>query len=126
MSLKKIDIKVITFAVCTLAGVAVVSGPVYADSGQDHSMQGHSMATEQSGQREVQGTGQINILKAEHKMVNITHEPIAEMNWPKMKMNFRTSDGVDLSNLKPGQQVEFLMQVDKDNNYLITDIKIVK
>ena len=34
MSLQHINFKAITCAVCTLAGAAVVSGHVYADSGQ--------------------------------------------------------------------------------------------
>lgn len=106
----------ILYVASVILGVTIASAPGFADS----------TAAEPDGQREVQGSGQINTVKAEHQMINITHEPIAEMNWPKMRMNFRTSDAVDLANLKPGQKIDFIMQVDQENNYQITDINIVE
>ena len=112
MQFRKIRSRSILYMASVILGVTVASGPGYAD--------------ESAGQREVQGSGQINTIKAEHKMINITHEPIAEMSWPKMRMNFQTSDAVDLANLKPGQKIDFIMQVDQENNYQITDIKIVE
>ena len=116
MQFQKIKSRSALYVASFIFGVTVASGLVYTDS----------RAAEPDGQREVQGSGQINKIKAEHQMVNITHEPIVEMNWPKMRMNFRTSDDVDLANLKPGQKVDFIMQVDQENNYQITDIKIVE
>ena len=89
--------------------------------------QGHIMQSEEMGQhmREVKGHGRINKVMADDYMVNITHEPMPEMNWPKMSMNFRTQIQVDLNNLKPGQQVDFKLLVDEDHNYIIKEI-IVK
>ncbi|MFC1681037.1 copper-binding protein [Pseudomonadota bacterium] len=122
-------------AITAVLLVTPLAVPVGADTGQsqnissemsheNHMSQEDKMTDE--GLRTVTGTGQINKIAAQHQMLSITHEPIPEMNWPRMKMNFRTSDGVDLSNLKPGQNVQFVMEVDKENNYLIMNIEIIE
>ena len=74
--------------------------------------------------REVMGHGRVNKVMAGHGMVNIKHEPMPEMNWPQMSMNFKTQKQVDLSSLKPGQQVDFKLLVDEDNNYVIKEITV--
>lgn len=74
--------------------------------------------------REVMGNGRLNKIMADKHMVNINHEPMPEMNWPKMRMNFKTDKSVDLSSLKPGQEVDFTLLVDDDNNYLIKEITV--
>lgn len=118
------------------AGVilAVVSGamlPVaYADSannsGHMHNspetghMIGGSMM--KSHHREVMGTGRINKVMADKHMINISHEPIAEMSWPKMRMNFKTMEQLNMSELEPGQEVTFTLDVDENNNYVIKKI----
>ncbi len=70
----------------------------------------------------VKGKGILNKVMAEHHHVNISHEPIAELNWPKMKMNFQTDKAVNLSDLEPGQKVMFTLQVDDKQNYIIKEI----
>ena len=77
-----------------------------------------------SNMREVVGNGRVNKVMAKHGMVNIKHEPMPEMGWPQMSMNFKTQDQVDLSNLKPGQQVDFTLIVDDENNYVIKNITV--
>jgi len=98
------------------------------DSGHGHSNmseQGQMMNQKDMGQhmKEVMGTGRINKVMKDKHMVNIVHEPIAELEWPKMRMNFKVSDQVKLDELKPGQEVEFKLQVNKDNSYLIKSIE---
>lgn len=98
-------------------------------SGDGHMMNQNGMGqygeNMDSHMREVMGHGRVNKVMAEHGMLNIKHEPMPEMNWPQMSMNFRTQKQVDLSKLKPGQQVDFKLLVDDDNNYVIKEI-IVK
>ena len=84
--------------------------------GEGHMMDQHM--------REVMGTGRINKVMADKHMVNIVHEPIAEMDWPKMRMNFKTDESVNLDELKPGQEVSFTLQVNKDNSYVIKQIDV--
>jgi Cu/Ag efflux protein CusF len=76
-----------------------------------------------SNMREVMGIGRLNKIMAERGMVNINHEPMPEMDWPKMRMNFQVQEGIDLSELNLGDEVEFTLLVDGDNNYVISNIK---
>jgi len=113
------------------AALAIVAGALFApgiasagEEHADHKDGGHMMDKQQM--TEAMGTGRINKVMAKHNMVNISHEAIKALNWPKMKMNFTTSDKVKLDKLEPGQLVNFKLQVDKDNNYLVTEINVVK
>lgn len=89
---------------------------------QDHMKSQDHMKNQ--GMREVMGTGRINKVMADKGMVNIVHEPIEELQWPKMRMNFKTTKGVNLNDLKPGQEVTFKMNVKKDNSYVIKQIDV--
>lgn len=127
-----------------LFAIAIGSAPVYADDHGHHSgahNEGHHHQGHASGEhmmnademhdgamtshmREVMGSGRINKIMADRHMVNIKHEPMPEMNWPKMSMNFNTKKTVDLGALRPGQEVEFKLLVDDDNNYVIKEITV--
>ena len=76
--------------------------------------------------REVVGQGRINKIMADKRMININHGAIPEMNWPKMRMNFKTQEQVNLSELELGQEVNFTLLVDGDNNYVIKEITVKK
>lgn len=88
----------------------------------DKGMSGNMSKKGAGHMREVMGEGRIHKVMADRAMVNIKHEPMPEMNWPKMKMNFKVDKGVDLGSLKPGQMVDFTLLVDNDNNYIIKNI----
>ncbi|UZE94524.1 copper-binding protein [Alkalimarinus alittae] len=120
-------------AAAIIAGVFFAPGLVSAGAGHGHEGGGHMESSKQGEHMNkeqkmthVMGNGRINKVMAKGHMVNISHEPISELNWPKMRMNFKTSDKVNLGELKPGQKVQFKLQVDQDNNYLINEIHIVK
>ncbi len=51
--------------------------------------------------------GEINTVMAAHQMVNITHEPVKEWDWPQMTMDFNVGEDVDISVLKAGQSLHF-------------------
>lgn len=112
-------------------GAILLPAAALADSdhagGAHMSGQGQMMGTQKGmdqHMREVMGTGRINKVMADKHMVNIVHEPIAELEWPKMRMNFKTTDDVNLGDLKPGQEVTFKLQVKKDNSYVIKQIDV--
>ena len=48
--------------------------------------------------------GVINIVEVDSHTVNITHEPIPELNWPTMTMDFPTAQGIDLEQVAAGPQ----------------------
>lgn len=90
----------------------------------DQKDMGHHAGEMGAHMREVMGEGRINKVMAKHGMVNIKHEPMPEMNWPQMSMNFKTEKSVNLEDLKPGQEVDFTLLVDDDNNYVIKQITV--
>ena len=54
-----------------------------------------------------------NVMKA-HRMVNITHEPVDEWDWPAMTMDFMIAESVDVAELEAGQHLHFeVMEKDK-------------
>ena len=68
------------------------------------------------------GVGVLNAIDAGQRKLNITHEPIAALHWPGMKMDFNVAPGVDLSALKPGGKVHFTLGRGADGMYQIDEI----
>ena len=69
----------------------------------------------------VSATGTIKKVDAAKRTVNLSHGPIPAVNWPAMTMDFAVAPEVDLSSLKPGQQVEFKMK-GSGMTYTITEV----
>ena len=61
-----------------------------------------------------------NVMAGEHRL-NITHDPIKQLGWPSMTMDFTARDNVDLSAVKTGERIHFSLEKDGDN-YVITAI----
>lgn len=69
--------------------------------------------------------GVINQVMAADRRVNISHEPIAELDWPSMKMDFTVADDVDFQALDAGQTLHFELTKKADNSYMISAIHIM-
>jgi Cu/Ag efflux protein CusF len=69
--------------------------------------------------------GVVNSVNAAAGRVNITHDPVTELKWPAMKMNFKAADPAMLKDLKPGAAVDFEIQK-TGNEYLVTRIAPVQ
>jgi Cu(I)/Ag(I) efflux system membrane fusion protein len=65
--------------------------------------------------------GVVNSINAAAGRVNITHDPVPELKWPAMKMNFKAHDPAMLKDLKPGMTVDFEIQK-MGNEYHVTRI----
>lgn len=72
--------------------------------------------------RMVTGKGVLRELMPDERKINMSHDPIPELGWPDMTMDFRLDEGVSLEGLKPGQAIEFDM-VEKDDAYIIESIR---
>jgi Cu(I)/Ag(I) efflux system protein CusF len=83
--------------------------------------QGHHAEHDQPGQAGAVHKlhGVVNSVNAEAGRVNITHDPVASLKWPKMKMNFKAHDPALLANIKPGMSVDFEIQKMGDEYHLI-------
>ncbi|MFT3909754.1 MAG: copper-binding protein [Ferruginibacter sp.] len=67
----------------------------------------------------IPGKGKINTIDAANNSVTLTHEPIKQIGWPKMKMQFSVDTSVDLSSFKSGDAISFGLQKKGEDNYVI-------
>lgn len=51
--------------------------------------------------------GVVNRVMTNHRMVNISHQPVNEWDWPEMTMDFPVDKGVDMTGLSSGQNLHF-------------------
>ncbi|MEH6813263.1 MAG: copper-binding protein [Motiliproteus sp.] len=66
--------------------------------------------------------GVINQIVAAENKLKISHEPIKAWNMGAMRMSFHLAPGVDISGLKEGQRIKFMLENPKIGTYLITKI----
>lgn len=71
------------------------------------------------------GVGIVNSVMAGHGMIDITHEPIAALDWPAMSMSFLTFEGVPLDEISAGDSVRFAL-TQEDGDWRISAIERVE
>ncbi|MDL0432778.1 copper-binding protein [Marinobacter sp. TBZ242] len=57
----------------------------------------------------VQGRGVITAINTENRKVTLNHEPIPELNWPRMTMGFPVAPEVNLDGLSKDDTVAFTL-----------------
>ena len=83
----------------------VASGQFLIDS--EASLRG-VLARLQDGEKELhRGTGKVTGVEADKGRVEIDHEPMPSLKWPRMTMEFVSEDKAALAKLKKGDAVEF-------------------
>ncbi len=70
----------------------------------------------------IAANGKVNSIDIGSKTINLTHDPIKALGWPKMRMEFTVANGVDLSAIKAGDVVTFALKPEGDDNYVIIRI----
>jgi Cu/Ag efflux protein CusF len=101
------------------------SGPVNARGGEGHpgaAEPNRPVQMAHDGRSDVHGTGTVNSVDAAAHKVNITHQPIPQIGWPTMTMDFAVAPAVDLGAIKTGSQIEFGMDRGADGMYVIQSI----
>lgn len=76
--------------------------------------------------KEHKGKGIVNSVDIKGAKVNLSHEAIPSLNWPKMTMSFKVSDKQGLAKLKPGQLVDFELSEKAQGQYVLTKITPAK
>lgn len=71
------------------------------------------------------GRARVNAVDARQGKIDISHGPIPSMKWPAMTMGFRVEDKAQLNGIKPGDEIDFELRGEPDQNgdYVITRIK---
>ena len=98
--------------------------PAHEVPAQDGSSPGHSatMQMAHAGHNDAHGTGTVNSVDpAQHKL-NISHQPIPEIGWPAMTMEFPVAPSIDLKAIKPGTRVNFTIEKGQGGMYEIQAI----
>ena len=80
--------------------------------------------TEMETDDEIMAMGTVKEVMADQRKLNITHEPIEELGWPTMTMDFLVNDDVELENVKPGSRIHFALEQDGDR-YVISFIHVM-
>lgn len=118
---------------CALPLVAAQAGDKGAGSGSmtkgadgDKMKMDHSMMKAPKGNGEAAATGVINAVDAGKNTINVTHDPVAALGWPKMTMDLPVTRRVDLDGVKKGQKVQFMLKKGRDNVFRVTEIKPAK
>jgi plastocyanin len=70
-----------------------------------------------------EGTGQVNSVDAAAHTINISHDPIKALGWPKMKMQFNVAPEVDLGNVKAGDAISFKLKHVGQDDFEVVEIK---
>ena len=65
--------------------------------------------------------GEVKKVKAKSGKITIKHEPIPNLDMPGMSMVFRIAEGVDITEYKKGDTVEFTV-VERDGKMVILSI----
>jgi Cu/Ag efflux protein CusF len=110
-----------TFILIPLALLAMTALPAAADDTRMIMPMDGKAVTETH-----QGKGTINSVDAKAGKINLSHEPIASLDWPGMTMDFEVQDKALLTNLKPGQKVTFKLIEARKGKYVISEIALIK
>ena len=100
------------------------SGPVLVAAGHHAATAETSgeMQMAHAGHNDAHGTGTVNSIDSAQHKVNVSHNPIPEIGWPAMTMDFPVAPSVDLRAVKPGTRVNFTIERDEGGMYEIRAI----
>jgi Cu(I)/Ag(I) efflux system periplasmic protein CusF len=107
----------------SLTLLTLTASPAFAEEMHMHSHNHMEGMTTAQGH---QGKGIVNSVDAKAGKVNLTHEPIASLNWPAMTMDLDVMEKSVLNGLKAGQNVTFNLVEKRKGKYVISVITVVK
>jgi len=121
--IRKISLLSFIFLLGATVAVAMDKDHSKMDHGtMDHSSMNHGSHHSQTEAQQAgaMGEGVIHTVSKLNRMVNLTHAPIPELNWPEMTMDLAVAKDVDLNSVKPGDKVKFRLLLGSDNVFRIT------
>ena len=107
------------FAVSTLS----LTVPALAEDKMGHGKMDHGAMEAPAGTDEAEATGVINSVDADKGTINVTHEPVASLGWPKMTMDLPVTRRVDLTSVEAGSNVKFKLKKGRDDTFRVIDIQ---
>ena len=70
----------------------------------------------------IQGRGLINKIDEEKRTINLSHDPIKQLDWPAMTMDITVDQAINLENIASWRQIRFYMVKDESGSYFIRRI----
>ena len=105
----------------TLAVFLAVTGAPAALADKSHGMDHSNMPMSAEQMKEaVHAKAVINSIG--DGTANVSHDPIPEIGWPAMTMDFAAAENVDLTGLKPGMSLHVEVTKKGGNDYIISQI----
>lgn len=105
----------------TLFLITTVSFSLSTFANPEHK-QGEHQHGAMSEKKAAMGTGVIHSVSRMNRKLNLSHEPIPELDWPAMQMDLDVAKGVELKGLSSGQAIQFQIELGEDKVYRITEI----
>lgn len=109
---------------CHTAAAALFAATLILSYGTSFAQMGNmpmSKDAPKATAKTVSGIGTVVALNAAGKKITFNHEPMPEIDWPAMKMEFPVAPSVDLSKLKTGDKVRFTL-TGSGKNYTVQSI----
>lgn len=98
--------------------LAALLSPVLAsEKAMDHS------AMESGDARQAKAPAVIHSIDADAGTINVTHEPVEALGWPKMTMDLPVTRRVDLSAVEEGANVVLTLKKGMDNRFRVIAIE---
>lgn len=72
---------------------------------------------------EHEANGTVNSVDKSSRTLNISHGPIKTMGMGAMTMDFKVADPSMLSEVKPGQKINFVVTTDRKGRFVILDMQ---
>jgi len=91
-------------------------------SGSIHRLDEHDRHGTDTGDQTAFGSGIVDAVDAAARRIRISHGPIEALGWTAMTMEFDVLPGVDLDNVKAGQNVHFSLSYTRAGDYAISSI----
>lgn len=85
---------------------AMVATLLFATAQYSHAADAADHRGHNTESKVVQGLGVVQYINAETDMVTLSHEPIPELNWPAMTMQFKVAGNAE-ETLEAGEKVRF-------------------
>ncbi len=95
---------------------ALMSPALASEKAMDHG------AMESGDVREAKTPAVIHAIDADAGMINVTHDPVEELGWPRMTMDLPVTRRVDLSTVESGSKVVLTLKRGMDKTFRVIAI----
>ena len=105
---------------------ALLASPGAVLASDDHSSHGsmnHGEMKAMGDKTEAVAVGVVNSIDEKAGKINVTHEPVPELGWPKMTMDLPVTRRVDLSTVKTGTPVNIKLKQGRDKQFRVMAIE---